>query len=96
MRALYGKDGARSEQLGLVGMLVLGWSPQQLFRWVLKDDSFILKPASISDRGKTCWYFLGDKGASSCSFWRVDGLVGGNGTVGAGFTTSSTYSADLY
>ncbi len=67
-----------------------------LMGWVLKDASFILKPAYISDRGRMCRYLLGDKGASSCSFWRVGGLVGGNGTVGAGFTTSSTYSTDFY
>lgn len=33
MHTLYGKAGARSEQLGLVGMPVLGWAPRQLFRW---------------------------------------------------------------
>ena len=70
--------------------------PTSPMGWVLEDVGFILKPVSISDRGKRCRYLLGDKGISSYSFWRVGGLVGGNGTVGAGFTTSSKYSADLY
>lgn len=53
----------------------MGPAPNTPMGWVLKDVSFKLKPAFISNNGKRfkAWHLLGDKDADSWHFGRLTG-----------------------